>query len=290
MKGRTTRRAAHLNGIQLSYIEHGPVHRKGAHAWGGASHIIRLAVVRQGQVTLRHRHESETIEARDIALILGSGPVEYQSPGAKVVFADIGADDRAVEGVPRVAPFAVERGGEAAAGSALGATMMDILARDISALAPLTRADLGDALRALITPIVVAMAASASADWSHGHLRAQVLAMINEHSSDPNLTSQMLAERLGISRRSLQRLFEDQPHTVAELITARRVQQAVALLKDPDALDLTVDQISGLVGFRKGISMRRAVLNATGRLPSELRVHAVDAERRALLARRSPSP
>ena len=78
--------------------------------------------------------------------------------------------------------------------------------------------------------------------------RAAVLDYIRSHFSDPNLSGSRLAEKLGISRRYLQRLLETTGKTFTEHINELRLDRAFLLLVTMDA-NKRVSDIAFDVGY-----------------------------------------
>lgn len=258
--------------MRVGYVDHGSTHLSGELAWGNDPDVLRLAVIHEGKVRLEHPQLKKTLGPRDVALILGTGPVTYSSTGrTKVVFADVRASDVALSSIPRYAPFTIARGADAAVPAALGALMVDILARDEEQLDPLTRAQLGEVLRSLMSSALMTLVAEAASDWQSSYKRAQVLRIISAQFTDPDLCTGRVAEQLGMSRRALQRLYEGHEHTVAGLIIEMRTQRAIEHLKNPSLQELSLTDIANLTGFGSAQGLRRAITKSTGMTPTALR-------------------
>jgi len=70
--------------------------------------------------------------------------------------------------------------------------------------------------------------------------------LIREHFAEPDFTVDKLAEKVGLSRRNLYRLFESQGHpTPQRAIVNARLEKASELLKQ----DLSVSEVTAIVGF-----------------------------------------
>ncbi|MBX2803178.1 MAG: AraC family transcriptional regulator [Myxococcales bacterium] len=78
----------------------------------------------------------------------------------------------------------------------------------------------------------------------------------------------VVARRLGISKRTLQRRITAAGTTWTELLTATRLRLAENLLRDPD---LTVDDVSVLVGYAEASAFHRAFRRWTGLSPGAWR-------------------
>lgn len=80
-------------------------------------------------------------------------------------------------------------------------------------------------------------------------MRQRVLAYVESHLRDPDLTARRAAEDLGISTRRLHALLEESDFSFSDLVAQRRVQQSLRLLqtREPDAVPIT--EIAYLSGF-----------------------------------------
>jgi transcriptional regulator GlxA family with amidase domain len=107
--------------------------------------------------------------------------------------------------------------------------------------------------------------------------RLAALRHIANRYTDPELSSASVAEHLGLSRRSLQRLFEGEERTVAQRIQEVRTQHAINRLKDPRLAAASLAEIATLSGFGSTVAMRRAVQESTNLTPSDLRREAATA-------------
>lgn len=74
----------------------------------------------------------------------------------------------------------------------------------------------------------------------------RAIGLINQHFSEPDFTVDKLAEKVGLSRRNLYRLFESQGHpTPQRAIVNARLEKASELLKQ----NLSVSEVTVIVGF-----------------------------------------
>ena len=79
-----------------------------------------------------------------------------------------------------------------------------------------------------------------------------------------------LADRFGISRRHITRLFrEGTGPSIAEFQPGVRLEQAERLLCETG---LPVGEIAFRVGFESGAALARAMRRVLGRSPSEIRI------------------
>ena len=273
-RGQARSRTARFGELQITYLEHGPVQLDGERAWGSDPEILRLVVVVDEEVSLRHAEAVATLSTRDSALILGTSPVTYSADApARIVLCDMPTDHGGLAALPRSAPFVVGRA-DAAVPCALGAFLLDLLRQDADRLAPLARAQVADVLRTLATSTIMALAVAGCSGWELRRQRLAALRHIASRYTDPDLSSASVAEHLGLSRRSLQRLFEGEERTVAQRIQEVRTQHAITRLKDPRLAAASLAEIATLSGFGSTVAMRRAVQEATGLTPSDLRREA----------------
>ncbi len=101
--------------------------------------------------------------------------------------------------------------------------------------------------------------------------RDQAERHIADHLGDPSLDTDGIATALGMSRRSLQKLFED-AGGVAVYIRRRRLESAVALLSSPHRPG--VDEVARRSGFSNRRALERAMRKVVEQTPAELRRRA----------------
>ncbi|RGE19797.1 helix-turn-helix domain-containing protein [Leucobacter sp. wl10] len=102
-------------------------------------------------------------------------------------------------------------------------------------------------------------------------LRDRAMTVIAQQCADVELNPARVAREVQVSLRQLQTVFADIGMTVAGEIRRRRTRLAHALLTDSRYDVLTVDQIAERSGFGTTMSMRRALHEAYGSGPRELR-------------------
>jgi AraC-like DNA-binding protein len=225
----------------------------------------------EGEVALRHREAAAILTSRDSALILGVGPVSYISEGpGRIVTLDMPSAQAGLAALPRSAPFVVGHA-DAAVPSALGAFLLDLLRQDSERLQAAARAQVTDVLRALAASTITALAIAGSSGWEERKMRQEALRFIAARYMDPALSSASVAVHLGLSRRSLQRLFEEEDRTVAQHIHDVRTRHALIRLRDPRLTSASLTEIATLAGFGSTVAMRRALQEATGMTPSDVR-------------------
>jgi len=268
-------RSTRFGPFDITYSAHsplrwGPVTRN----FGHRTRTIRLVVVLDGEVMLRQGDVSATLKRRDGALLIGWQPVTYESFGpAKVVTLDVAADHRSLVAVPEHAPYVVGTA-DTALLPALAAFLCDLLRHGSEPRPPAVRAQVTDTLDMLVTGVLSSLATADDNEWERRSARQRAIRYITAHYADPELSPATLAEHLGMSKRSLQRLFEGEEMGVAQWIQAKRVDQALARLGDARYANASLDDIALLSGFGNALTLRRAVQAATGSTPSELRARA----------------
>lgn len=75
---------------------------------------------------------------------------------------------------------------------------------------------------------------------------------------DPRISSSTVADSLGVSVRSLQRLFSDAGLSLSTEIRRSRVDAAIALLRAPEAELMSLEEVAQASGYLDAVAMRRA--------------------------------
>jgi AraC family transcriptional activator of tynA and feaB len=104
--------------------------------------------------------------------------------------------------------------------------------------------------------------------------RAAVLADLEEHLADPDLSPAATARRLGISVRQLHALFAGQDRSFAAEVRRRRLEIARRDLMDPARSHLRVIDVSVEAGFVNVASFHRAFRRQFGQTPAQVRATA----------------
>lgn len=88
---------------------------------------------------------------------------------------------------------------------------------------------------------------------------AQALEVIDEHFTNPSLHAAFVAETLQVSRRQLDRLFQDELNTtVTARIWERRLEQAARLLRSPTQVLRSITDIALSCGFEDAAHFTRS--------------------------------
>jgi AraC-like DNA-binding protein len=94
---------------------------------------------------------------------------------------------------------------------------------------------------------------------------------IRAHLSDPGLSAKHVAQRLGLSERSIYLLFERSGLNFAPFVTNERLKLAVAMLLDPARQRNRIGDIALAAGFGDLSTFNRCFRRRYGRTPSSLR-------------------
>ena len=269
----TTRaRSARFGSVSVTYLEHRNMSvSSDAYLNERDANTIRLMVVLDGEVTLGFEEITATLKRRDSVLISGIAPVAYQADhDVRIVMCDVPASLGALSAIPRSAPFVVGRV-DAAVPCALGAFLVDLLRQDASRMTPIARTQISEILKSVLTSTMMALAVEGNAGWQMRKQRLSALRFIANHYSNPSLSSAAVAELLGLSRRSLQRIFEDDEKTVSQHIQEMRTKNAMSRLKDQRFAAVPLKEIATLSGFGSTVAMRRSLQDYLGQTPSEIR-------------------
>jgi AraC-like DNA-binding protein len=127
-----------------------------------------------------------------------------------------------------------------------------------------------DLVAAVIGPAAEAREIIARRGLRAARLRA-VLAEIARLCGDPGLNVDSIADRLGISRRGVQRLLEETGKSFTEHVTDRRLDRAYAMLTDPDHSHRHIIDIAFAAGFGDVSHFNRLFRRRFGETPSSAR-------------------
>jgi AraC-like DNA-binding protein len=97
--------------------------------------------------------------------------------------------------------------------------------------------------------------------------RKAILAEIDRHFADPNLSAKTIAARHGLSRRQVERLMEENGETVSRAVLRRRLAEAAAMLSDPDTRNMRISDIAFACGFGELSHFNRTFKREFGEAP-----------------------
>ena len=110
--------------------------------------------------------------------------------------------------------------------------------------------------------------------------QAAALAAIRARACEPGVDAEFVAGQVGLSVRYLHRLLESTGRTFAEHLLDRRLDCAVAMLRDSDSTHLKIGEIASRAGFSDISHFNRSFRRRFGDTPYGVRVRA--ARRQAL--------
>ncbi len=151
------------------------------------------------------------------------------------------------------------------------------LSRDTGTFQPYDGPRLGTVLCDLVAALFTRALEAGPAQAPAPHRRALVahlVAFVQRHLSDPQLTPTAVAAAHGISLSHLHRLFQDGGETVAAFIRRQRLERARFDLADPAQRDTPVHAIAARWGFPRATDFARAFRAAYGIPPTDYRRYA----------------
>jgi AraC-like DNA-binding protein len=104
--------------------------------------------------------------------------------------------------------------------------------------------------------------------------QSEVLAAIRKRAGEPGLDPARVAADLGMSVRYLHRLLEPTGCSFAEHLLKHRLDDAAAMLRDPDCAPLKIGAIASRAGFADISHFNRSFRRAFGDTPFGMRVRA----------------
>jgi AraC-like DNA-binding protein len=232
--------------------------------------VYRLVIVVDGGLVVRIADEEFTLGPGVGLLIPGDEPCTFEVTTVTTrIHVDISADDPAFAPLLQAARPQIWPGNSTLL-DAFAAFVGSLLKRERSSQLWSDRQAVQSVFEAMVTAMLSAIPASRRDDTFGTDYREAAMRYIRAHCADPRLSPRAVAAALGISVRSLQRVFEDEM-SVAQWISHYRVQQAMNYLQDPRTGTLTVSEIAERCGFGSTVALRRAVISATGLPPTVLR-------------------
>ncbi|GAB2464500.1 hypothetical protein GCM10007967_18720 [Xylanimonas ulmi] len=269
---RLTLAMSRLNGLTVAHAHHTAVAvlRPGDN-FGRPRRCVRLLIMLAGAATLSAGGRSVRIETGGGALLHGWEEYLYESTGNVTrVHLDVDVEGTAFADALHDVPTLAWRA-NCPVLHAAGAAFAEIVRRDERGISPAARSSLEHLAQAVLLSVLAFPPSGGVPAPVQRRSRVRVLEHIATRHSDPDLCPATVAAELGMSTRSLQRLFAGSDQSVAEHITAARLKHALALLADPHLIDMSLDRIACRTGFGSLARMRRVVHTATGLSPTEYR-------------------
>lgn len=101
--------------------------------------------------------------------------------------------------------------------------------------------------------------------------RAAVLRVIDSRSADPNLSAIAVAKSLGLTPRYVHLLLKETGKTFTHHLLERRLEKAVALLRDPRWHHRKIAEVAAEAGFTDLSYFNRAFRRYFRTTPSDVR-------------------
>jgi AraC-like DNA-binding protein len=237
---------------------------------GAPSDLLKVCVQVRGRATVVQDGREIVLEPGQLAVYDTGHPyalrLEQDWTSAVMVF------PRDALGLPRGATTrAMERKYSATHGP--GAVLAEFVSTAVTQLDHLggtPAARLGDAGLSLLAGTLSEYASTSIAEIPDT-LRAQVMAYVQQHLADPRLSRATVAAAHGMSPRTLNRLFETEPHTVTGSIRHLRLEAVRRDLRDPLLANRSVAVIAARWCFVDAAHFSRVFRAEYGQSPSEAR-------------------
>lgn len=233
--------------------------------------LIDIGFVLEGEVEMTTGGKTHVFAAGSIYVIPSWNPPEVLvRTGVKHLLVRISRErlrDRGVRSVEKFARFDPD--------SAL-APLLRVVALEYLRLPPTLGKFAQSSADRVLEDLIVGMLLETGgfrydpADINAG-IRARALSIIAAEHRDPELDPGGVAERMRMSLRQLQRVFQDEKPGLSERIGQARVRSAAEMLSAPGAADLSVNEIARRVGFGTGFRLRAALRREFNSTPSEYR-------------------
>ena len=262
-------RSARFGPYQVSHIQHPAMRLESdgdnfGHPW----RAVRMTFVLDGELKLQMGTHSEVVGPRCAALTVGWQPVKMETSGARVLEVDIAVERTQMNGFLKCDDLVVwppETALPSATCAALRELLMQPGANDT------VRNETTRVVDQLLTAVVTCRP---EPEMTHECVivdREHILEYVRAHHTNQELSPIRIANHFGISTRTLHRLFEGDTQTICGYLAEARINSALTQLRDRNMADATLEQIAELSGYGSALALRRAVLSATGKTPSEVR-------------------
>ncbi len=222
-----------------------------------ASDQALIIIVQQGSLELRRAGYATAGGTGAFIVLPGSGVVDFETAGEVSDIVCLAVPGRVTASVTESATTGIVQSKDAGVADEVfgpaalfGAGVCGLSAADVPD---------GDLLRAVAEETARAVVQLAGGVRVAGErtLYGAAIALIRSGFDSPTLTSETLAENLGVSLRTLQSAFRAESRTVAGVIRQARAVGAVRLRHEQPQLSQA--RIAALAGFGSVDSMQRAV-------------------------------
>jgi AraC-like DNA-binding protein len=270
-------RAADLGAVHVGELwasRPGGADRTRRHIQASDADLCKVDVVARGEFVIEQDGRQARLRAGDFTFVDLSRPAHWINTWSSRIVAvafprkllPLRVDDLA-------GLTAVGLPGDVGTGALFSSTARQ-LARQLEHLDPAAGARVGAAALDLLT---VALAGrldrldQVPPDGSQRALLLRVRAFVETRLADPRLTPATVARAHHVSLRSLYKLFESQPTSVAGLIRERRLERCRRDLLDPSLAGRPVSAIAARWGLTNAAHFSRAFRAAYGVPPVEYR-------------------
>jgi AraC-like DNA-binding protein len=263
---------ARFGAVRLTWLRHGSMRvRMG----GEPRQRLRVLVVLEGEITLRLGGTLEVVGPRDAVRLVQQPVVRFEATETtSALLIDVDASDPRYQDALSTANFAVWQQ-DTVVPAATAQFLLEVLRRDDDKLHPAARADLVPLVEQLSVGLATMLPTRPEPFTHHPLDKSRVLRHIAAHYAEPGLCPTSIANKFGVSTRTLHRVFEEDERSVMQWIAAVRLEQALARLADPRCWHLPIEELATLTGHGSALTLRRAVQAATGMTPSRYRrMHA----------------
>lgn len=145
-------------------------------------------------------------------------------------------------------------------------------------LAPELRAVLGQSLTAFAQGLVGEhFRTDMIASMDNGSLillRERIKAFVIRHLTDPDLSNELIARKMGCSVRYLHRAFEAEQTTLQKMIWSMRLEKSRSMLRAANGFAPSISEIALRCGFSSSSHFSRTFRQRYGMSPQEARVSA----------------
>ncbi|WP_290871999.1 helix-turn-helix domain-containing protein [Aquabacterium sp.] len=233
---------------------------------------VKALWLHDGEAAFRQGHQAVTLQGGQWLLYEASRPYELdmaENADFTVLFSHITTDDSWLQRgfTRRLTPRPVE---EAAS---LALDMVNGALREGLQLQASTQAAFALSLRALLDAALTSGATPSTPRGTRPNLLQEAQAYLLAHLTDARLSSEELALRLGVSRRSLYKAFEAVNDTPQSFQLTQRLLRCRERLQAPQGDQLNLTHLAYEHGFGDAAHFSRAYKRLFGESPSASRQH-----------------
>lgn len=105
---------------------------------------------------------------------------------------------------------------------------------------------------------------------------ASVIAQIHESYADRQLSTRVVAEKLGLSVRYVQDLMQGSGHSITDRIMELRLDKARTLLTEDRQCNLKISEVAAACGFNELSYFHRSFRRRFGASPAKFRIQSLN--------------